>query len=159
MNDGRPGRVLVIGVGNRFRGDDAAGPAVAEGLDSEGIDAIEHAGDGMQLMALWDGADRVIIVDAMRGGLAPGTIQRFDAVQERLDETAFTHFSHEIGVAAGVELARALGRLPSRLIVYGIEGRSFGLGKALSPDVARAVKETVRRIVAEFENQADPAGL
>ena len=159
MNDGRPGRVLVIGVGNRFRGDDAAGPAVAEGLDSEGIDAIEHAGDGMQLMALWDGADRVIIVDAMRGGLAPGTIQRFDAVLERLDETTFTHFSHEIGVAAGVELARTLGRLPSRLIVYGIEGRSFGLGDALSPDVARAVKETVRRIVAEFENQADSAEL
>lgn len=159
MTDRRPERVLVIGIGNRFRGDDAAGPAVAEGLGSAGIDAIEHAGEGTQLMALWEGADQVVIVDAMRGRCAPGTVRRFDAVHERLDEGLFAQFSHEIGVAEGVELARTLGRLPSRLTVYGIAGRSFELGEPLSPDVARAVEETVRRIIGELGGQADSAGL
>ena len=154
MNDSCPDRVLVIGVGNRFRGDDAAGPAVAERLGREGIDAIEHAGDGMQLMALWEGAKQVVIVDAMHGGLAPGTVRRFDAIQERLNETALTHFSHEIGVAAAVELARALGKLPSQLSVYGIEGRSFALGEPLSPDVASAVEETAQRIIGELQSEA-----
>ena len=154
MNERQPERVLVIGVGNRFRGDDAAGPAVADRLGSNGVDAIEHAGDGMQLMALWESADRVVIVDAMHGGLPPGTVRRFDADRERIDGIAFTHFSHEIGVAAGVELARTLGRLPCRLTVYGIEGHSFGLGEALSPEVARAVDETVRAIINELKSQA-----
>ncbi len=143
-------RVLVIGVGNRFRGDDGAGPAVAEELRSKGKEAAECPGDATRLMALWEGAEQVIVVDAMRGPYPPGTVRRFDAIEEHLDETPFAQFSHEIGVAEGVELARTLGRLPSRLTVYGIEGRSFELGEALSPEVARAVQETARRITKEF---------
>ena len=141
---------LVIGVGNRFRGDDGAGPATAERLGSKEIEAIEYAGDGTQLMTLWEGVDRVVIVDAMRTRNAPGTVRRFDAVHERLDQGLFAQFSHEIGVAEGVELARTLGRLPARLSVYGIEGSRFELGETLSPEVARAVEETVRRITAEL---------
>ena len=150
MSDSPACRGLIIGVGNRFRGDDGAGPAVAEQLQSSGMEAIEYAGDGTRLMALWEGADRVVVVDAMRGPRPPGTIRRFDAVREILAGTPFAHFSHEIGVAEGVELARTLGRLPSRLTVYGIEGRSFELGEALSAEVARAVEETVRRISNEM---------
>ena len=155
MSDIGPSGVLIIGMGNRLRGDDAAGPAVAKSLGDEGLPAMEYAGEGSRLMALWENTDRVIIVDAMRGGFQPGTIQRFDGIHERLDEAAFVHFSHEIGVAAGVELARALGRLPDRLIVYGIEGRRFELGEAMSPEVVSAVKETVRRIIGELQTTAD----
>ena len=147
-------RALVIGVGNRFRGDDGAGPAAAERLDSEGIDTIEYAGDGTQLMTLWEGVEQVVIVDAMRSRCAPGTVQRFDAVHQRLDQNLFAQFSHEIGVSEGVELARTLGRLPARLSVYGIEGRSFELGEMLSPEVSRAVDETVSRITDELQNPA-----
>ncbi len=150
MSDSPACRGLIIGVGNRFRGDDGAGPAVAEQLQSSGMEAIEYAGDGTRLMALWEGADRVVVVDAMRGPRPPGTIRRFNALREILAGTPFAQFSHEIGVAEGVELARTLGRLPSRLTVYGIEGRSFELGEALSAEVARAVEETVRRISNEM---------
>ncbi len=151
MDDSSGYRGLIIGVGNRFRGDDAAGPAVAEQLRSSGMDAVEYAGDGTRLMALWEDAERVVVVDAMRGPDPPGTIRRFNAVRERLDETPFAQFSHEIGVAEGVELARTLGRLPSRLTVYGIQGRSFELGEALSPEVTRAVQEAARRITDEMQ--------
>ena len=147
-------RALVIGVGNRFRGDDGAGPAAAERLDSEGIETIEYAGDGTQLIALWEGVEQVIIVDAMRSRCAPGTVRRFDAVHQRLGQNLFAQFSHEIGVSEGVELARTLGRLPARLSVYGIEGSRFELGETLSPEVARAVEETVRRITDELQNPA-----
>ncbi len=150
MSDSPACRGLIIGVGNRFRGDDGAGLAVAEQLHGSGMEAIEYAGDGTRLMVLWEGADRVVVVDAMRGSRPPGTIRRFDAVRENLAGTPFAQFSHEIGVAEGVELARTLGRLPSRLTVYGIEGRSFELGEALSAEVTRAVEETVRRICDEM---------
>ena len=151
MSDPDSGRLLVIGVGNRLRGDDAAGPLVAKSLGDQGIQAMEYAGEGTQLMTLWEHADRVVIIDAMRSGFAPGTVRRFDAIHERLDGNLFVHGSHEIGVAEGVELARVLGRLPRRLTVYGIEGRRFELGEGLSPEVTSAVEETARFVVSELE--------
>jgi hydrogenase maturation protease len=47
--------------------------------------------------------------------------------------------SHALGAATSVELARALGRLPQRLLVIGVEADSISLGSPLSPAVATAV--------------------
>ena len=57
--------------------------------------------------------------------------------------------THAFGVAETIELSRALGRLPLRLIGYGIEGRSFGPGAGLSPDARRAVSITSARLLKE----------
>ena len=61
----------------------------------------------------------------------------------RLPRPASTHL---IGLADALELARALGRLPPRVVVYGIEGHRFGVGDPVSPAVAAAVD----RVVAEL---------
>jgi hydrogenase maturation protease len=70
---------------------------------------------------------------------------------ERYPETsAFSRSStHSFGVAEAVELARALGRPPARVVVFGIEGRDFTPGEGLSPDVGAAVDEVVRRVAEE----------
>ena len=50
------------------------------------------------------------------------------------------------------ELARALGRLPARTVIYGIEGESFEIGRELTLAVATAaarVAEAVREEVVE----------
>ena len=73
---------VIIGVGNRWRSDDAAGIAVAERLADLNIPAHPHTGDPASLMALWEGADEVIIVDAVNAGEAPGTVIVLDATEE-----------------------------------------------------------------------------
>ena len=62
--------------------------------------------------------------------------------------------THSFGVAEAVELARALGRLPARVVVFGIEGRDFTPGEGLSPDVDAAVDEVVRRVTEEAIGRA-----
>jgi len=62
----------------------------------------------------------------------------------------FPGSSHSFGLHEAIELARALKRLPRRLILYGIEGKSFGLGGELSPDVKEAAPRVADRIVAEL---------
>jgi hydrogenase maturation protease len=49
----------------------------------------------------------------------------------------FRASTHHFGLSEVIGLARALDRMPVRLRVYGIEGRSFGIGSALSPEVAK----------------------
>lgn len=144
------GRALVVGVGNRMRGDDAAGPLVADALGARGFDAVEHAGDGAALIELWAGRDRVVVVDAMRSGAPPGTIRRLDAAREALPSGLFHASSHAFGVAEAVETARALGRLPASLVVYGIEGRAFAHGTGPAAAISAAVDVVARRVADEL---------
>ncbi len=141
--------VLVLGVGNRFRSDDGVGPAVADRLAALGVPACEHSGEGAGLIDAWSGRDRVIVADATQSGAAPGTIMRLDAAATPLPAAFFRYSSHLFGLAEAVETARALGRLPASLVVYGIEGASFGFGDALTPAVATAAEEAARRIHRE----------
>jgi len=137
---------LVIGIGNPDRGDDAAGVRVARSVHRGRV--IEWA-DCSVLMDLWDRVDDVIVVDAMRSGLPPGSVCRFDAGLEPLPARAFPS-SHSFGLAETVELARSLDRLPGRLIIYAIEVSDLSIGAELSDDVAEAVERLAAEINAQL---------
>ena len=142
----------VVGVGSAWRGDDAAGLAVAAALRDErpgGVEAVEHAaGDPAALIDLWDGAADVVVVDAVSSGAAAGTVHHFDACAGPLPAELFGSSTHALGLADAVELARALDRLPARLRIVGIEGRAFGHGAGLTP----AVEHAVARVVSELRS-------
>lgn len=145
--------VLVIGVGNPWRGDDGAGAAVVRELsDRPGIRAVECRGDPAELMARWAGFERVFLVDAVMLGSAPGTVHRL-GTGSPLPVPA-RHSSHGAGVAEAVELARALGELPRELTLYGIEPGRMGQTAGLSAAVAAAVPQVARCILDELSHPA-----
>jgi hydrogenase maturation protease len=143
-------RPLVIGVGNRMRRDDGAGPAVLDALAGEGFQTAEVPGDCARLIDLWEGRGAVHVVDAMRSEQATGAVLRFDAIRETIPRGRFLHTSHAFGVAEAVETARLLGRLPGRLILWGVEGEDFGPGDGLSPAVAAAVADVAARVAVDL---------
>lgn len=144
--------VLVIGLGNDYRGDDGAGRHCVRMLQGEGgARVLEQSGEGAALMDSWKGAGAVILVDAVQAGGAPGTIHRLDAQVAPIPAQFFHYSTHAFSVAEAVELARALDELPPRLILYGIEGESFEAGAPLSPAVARAVPEVAQRVRQEIQ--------
>lgn len=133
---------IVIGVGNPARGDDGAGVAVAERMDPRGLTATAP----FQLVELWEGSDDVVVIDAARSGGLPGTIHRFEVGAQALPTGMLGGSTHAIGVAEVVELARAMGRLPARLMVYGIEVGELSHGNSLSPEVEDAVETIVAEV-------------
>ena len=149
----RPGQksnILVIGIGNEFRGDDALGLHVARELRGralEGVSVIEHAGEGLLLVDAWRDRECVIIVDAISSGSIPGTLRYFDASSAGLPQQFLRYSSHSLGVAEAIRLARRLQQLPPRVYVYGIEGHTFGIGTPLSPPVRKHIPELVETIV------------
>ncbi len=135
----------VIGVGNPWRCDDAVGLAVARELAGtlpEGVEVLEREGEPASLIDTWDGAECVWLADAISSGAVAGTVRRLDASEEELPAEMFRTSTHHLGLAEAVELARALGRLPQSLVVYGIEGAAFDIGDELTPEV-RAASEQV----------------
>jgi hydrogenase maturation protease len=137
--------MLILGCGNRQRGDDAAGILAAERLRAIGITAEVCAGEASELMHAWSVADDVIVIDAVVTGAPAGTVHVWDGQHLPAFATS-TGSSHGLGVAQAIGLARALDCLPARLRVYGIEAKRFELGSEVSPEVERAVEEVVRRI-------------
>ena len=148
-----PGRtVLVIGIGTELRGDDAAGLEAVRRLgadDEDGIELALHPGDALELLELWRGAPAVLLVDAVRSGSAPGTMHRFEVGTQPLDCSIRLCSSHAVGVAEAVELARVLGRLPPRLVIYGIEAVGFQPGTGLRDPVAASLPRLVRAMSGE----------
>ncbi len=146
-------RALVIGVGNAYRRDDALGLVAARRLGAAAcgtVTVVEASGEGAALMDAWEGAETVILIDAVCSGARAGTIYRVDARAEAVPPRLFRHSTHAFNVAEAIELARALNRLPRRLIVLGVEGKDFDAGVGLSPEVERAVQELVRRGLGEI---------
>jgi len=141
--------VLVVGVGNLYRGDDGVGLVVARQLRAQpSANAVirEESGEGASLIEAWQGAGSAIIVDAVQSGGKAGTIHHLDAGRHKIPSRFFHYSTHAFGVAEAIELARTLKKLPPRLILYGIEGKNFHAGRGFSPEVAMAVPQVVARI-------------
>ena len=137
--------MIVAGVGNPWRGDDAAGLAVARRVDGLALE-----GDATALLDVFGLADCVIVVDACSSAATPGTVRWFDARATPLPVAVLRSSTHAFGVADAIELARTLGRLPPTLEVYAIEGRDFSLGDSLSPAV-EAAAERLAALLARSE--------
>lgn len=145
---------LVIGVGNPLRSDDGIGACVARRVRAAapaGVDVREATGEGAALMELWHDRTEVVLIDAVSGAGQPGQIHRFDAHAQPIPAGFFCYSTHAFSVAEAIELARVLGTLPPRLVVYGITGATFAPGAALSPALAAAVDPAARAVLAEFD--------
>lgn len=163
---GGQARVLVVGLGSPDRGDDAVGGLVAAEVARVvvdrrlvGVHVVEHE-DPTALVDLLDPAgsdgpwEAVILVDAVRSGAAPGTVtvlevgsggQDFESLGARLDPGPAG--THGFGLAGSIELARALDRLPRRVLVVGVDAVSFAHGAPLSDPVAAAIGPAVDAVM------------
>jgi hydrogenase maturation protease len=140
---------LVVGVGNAWRGDDAAGLEVARRVRAlaPALEVRALDGDASSLADVMEGHEGVAVVDAARSGAPPGTIHVLRVDGEPLP-AALGSSTHAFGVVHAIELARALGRLPARLDIYALEGEAFGVGAPLSPAVAAGVEALATRLTA-----------
>ncbi len=163
------GRSLVVGLGSPDRGDDAIGPIVAGALAQQelaGTVVVERA-DPTSLVELMDlrgsdgGWDAVVIIDAVRTGAAAGTIAVIEAGADAPGlATLGTQLgpgpagTHGFGLAGALELARALDRLPPRVVVIGVEATDFAHGVPLSDPVAAAIGPAVDAVVGCMATRA-----
>ena len=146
-------RPLLVGVGNPTRGDDALGLEVA-------VRAARRFSHELRVLALeavppdlalrWAGAPKVLLVDAACSGLPPGTVHVFDALAAPLPAETLRLSTHGLGLGEAIELARALGELPPRLIVFAVEIAGCQPGAPLSPAAAAGVEEVLRRVEREL---------
>lgn len=149
-------KVHVIGLGSPF-GDDCIGWLAVERLRhapwprrfSLGLTLHVLDRPGVGLLHAMKGARAVVLVDAIRSGAPPGTLHRLTG--QDLVPTEVPVSTHDLGVAAAIELAAALGELPEYLVLLGIEiDDPTRSGPLLSPVAACRLPALVAAVRAEL---------
>jgi hydrogenase maturation protease len=157
-NDGATARAatVVLGIGNILLRDDGFGVRVVEALESHGlpggVEALDGATAGVDLVDMIEGRDRVILVDALRAEGVPGTIMRLRGDElEIYDGHAMS--LHQIGFVEALRMSRLLGVPPREVVVFGVIPAEITYGLDLSPAVAAAVPKAVRLVLAELRKR------
>lgn len=152
MNE--PPIVVVVGLGNPVRGDDAVGLRVAEALERllkespiPGTRVVTSTRGGFELMDLLAGADHGIVVDCLAlPDPTPGRVRELPL--DQLSGASRLVGSHDVGFETVVELGRLVGApLPARLEILGVEARLTDvIEEGLSPAVAAVVEPLARQL-------------
>jgi hydrogenase maturation protease len=152
--------VLVVGLGNEHRGDDAAGILVARILRPRLADAgavLELDAEGTELLDAWEGRELAVVIDAVAPGGRPGAVRRIEVGSTPLPKGLGRTSSHGISLAEVVGFGEALHQSPKRLVIYGIEAVSFEPGAPLSAEVSAALEPVARQVEEEVRRfAADP---
>jgi hydrogenase maturation protease len=147
--------VVVIGVGNEYRRDDGAGPAVLARLRDRvppGVELVLTDGEPTRLIDAWTSASLAVVVDAVCADPPrPGRVHRFE-LDRPLAGATRTASSHGFGLDDAIQLALVLDRMPSRLIVYAIEAADLTQGTGLTPLVAAVVDEAASAILGDISH-------
>lgn len=155
-NSSEPGsqKSIVVGLGNDFRNDDAAGLAALRLFRNRNIHdvrVVELRDDLTKLLDHFQGVSRAYIIDAVQSNSQPGTIHRIEATDTYFSQANLPRSTHGLSLRNLLELARLQGTLPAKLIIYGIEGERFDHGNTMTPAVHDSLPRVVESICAELE--------
>lgn len=144
--------IRVLGVGSPH-GDDRIGWLVAQALNdsfsSTEVSIVTLDRPGATLLHYLDGAEGVILIDALHGDQAPGTISSLS--RRRLLKRTGQWSSHQGGIAEALELGCALDMLPGRLLLMGIQASHFTpYQDEISPRLQQAIPEAAARVRSEL---------
>jgi len=150
-------QILVAGIGNIFKGDDAFGVEVARRLAQSplpaGVKVVDFGIRGIDLTyALLDGYDAAILVDTAQCGAAPGTVSIIAPERPLAGEAPGDLFlePHNLDPAKVLRVVEALGGSCQHILLVACEPETFGDEETgamgLSPPVASAVDEAIKAV-------------
>ena len=173
------GRVVVIGIGNEFRRDDGIGPEVLSRLReqaagpvqaepgqagrepagaalADAVQLVSSDGEPASLIEAWAGASLAVVVDAVLADPpVPGRLHRLVLDRKALADVRQVS-SHGLGLGEAIGLARALDRMPDRLIIHAVEAADVSHGVGFTPAVAAAVAPLTAAVIRDLSEPGPP---
>lgn len=146
-------RTLILGIGNTLLSDEGVGVHVVEhlrGLHGAEPDLTFLDGGTLSFTLAGDIADHeaLIVVDAARLGLAPGTVRCLEGEEMDRHLLSGKMSVHEVGLSDLMDIARLSDHLPAHRALVGIEPEYLDWGDAPTAPVAAAIPEAAAAVMA-----------
>jgi hydrogenase maturation protease len=153
-----PPNIVILGIGNLLLSDEGVGVHVANKLMEidlpEGVSVVEGGTDGFRLINFITEADRLIVIDAVQGGAAPGSIYRFNLDEVKNCPSGFKTSVHQIGILEVINMSGLIGKTPQTTVI-GIEPHSLEMGMELSPTIKEKIPRIIELILDELNITSD----
>jgi hydrogenase maturation protease len=152
----RPSKTLVLGLGNTLLQDDGLGIRAVERLMAEydlpaEVEVLDGGVMGLDLLSRLEDVTALLIVDAVKAGLPPGTPIRLagDAIPTALAQKMSMH---QAGIQDLLAVSAFRGTLPQRVVLHGLEPEIISWGTELSPNIAPQIDKLVDSVVQELRD-------
>jgi hydrogenase maturation protease len=144
--------ILILGVGNLLLSDEGVGVHVAQQMMQmelpPEVHVVEGGTDGFGLVNVILEADRMILIDAVKGGGQPGSIYRFDIDDCPPYPDLFKTSVHQISILEIINLSSLIGSPPQTTII-GVEPQCLDMGMELSPQIEAKIPKIIHMIQEE----------
>ncbi|GAM08731.1 hydrogenase expression/formation protein HupD [Geobacter sp. OR-1] len=150
-----PLRTMVLGLGNLVMGDDGAGVRVVTHLAEwyrfpENVELLDGGTLGLDILPRLEGIDRLLVVDAVDNGKAPGDLVRLEG--EEVPVALATKLSpHQMGLKDLLAVADLQGIMPGEIVLAGVQPGSIEMGLELSEEVEVALSGLAGLVLSELE--------
>jgi hydrogenase maturation protease len=153
-------RTLVLALGNPIRSDDGAGIAALRCLEEdprvpEAVELVEGGTKGLELVSYISGISRLLVLDAVEVGRAPGTIVCIRGAE--LGSLPGNGNVHDLALADILNALRLLGQEPHEIMLLGVQPGTTELGTSLSKSVESSLPRFVEAAVAQLSEWVNPS--
>jgi hydrogenase maturation protease len=148
-------KILVAGLGNLLLQDDGVGVhAVREfqGLAEDAYRAVDVGCAVLDALHLFEWAEKILLIDAMKAGGSPGTVYRVNSIDD-LEGGELLASLHELSVVQALKMINQ--NHQPEVSIIGIEPQTIDYGLELTEHVEAAlplVLQTGQEIVREWIN-------
>jgi hydrogenase maturation protease len=149
-----PQKIVILGVGNLLLSDEGVGVHVANELMKidlpPDVSVVEGGTDGFRLLNVITEADRLIVIDLVKGGAGPGSIYRFNINEVRNCPPGFMTSVYQIGILEVINLSELVGKKPYTTVI-GVEPKSLAMSMELSPEIKAKIPRIIELVLDELK--------
>jgi hydrogenase maturation protease len=145
---------FVLGIGNALLRDEGIGCHVAHALEEIPLPDVKIIDGGTcpDVLQFVEDTDKLVIVDAVKGGGTPGQIYRFHLEDISLEQKSFLSL-HDVGLVDNLMLMQLWHEM-SEAVIIGVEPKEINWGLELSPELQEKIPQIIDTILAELNTSA-----
>ena len=149
-------KTLVLGIGNLLIGDEGVGCKTVEEISRRytlppAVECVDGGTAGFELLSMIDSKEHVILIDALRNDMEPGTVMMVE--DEHVPKAFHARTTpHQLGICDVLAAAQLTETMPKHLTLYGIEPKSLDVGIGLSPEVEAGMEKTIGAVVEQLRH-------
>jgi hydrogenase maturation protease len=146
-------KILIVGIGNMLCRDEGIGVHVIEEMEDielpSHIELLDIGTSTLDLISHLEGVKKLIAIDALKAGEAPGTIYRLRP-EDLLPKEGGPIFLHEIGLLESLDMAKKMGK-EIETVIIGVEPKVLDWGVELSDEVKKKIPAIIEAVQKELD--------
>jgi hydrogenase maturation protease len=147
-------KITILGIGNILLQDEGVGVRAIEYLHRHTLPPQVELVDGgtatLDLFTLFNETDHLVVVDAVKGGMRPGTIYRLEP-KDLMPQQQAPISPHDLGLLDALDMASKIGDRPRSVVIFGVEPKEINWGMELTPEIKVTIPTVANLVLNEVQ--------